>query len=224
MRPHFLSIYLAWATATAMAWPTAASAKVEVTMTARPSRVSVGDQLSLSVTIKVSATVRSGGIFGGASFRNYQPPGLTDFDIARNWTNQSTQLSIVGGSAQREELFTYYYLVRPRRAGTLTISPKAFQAARRLIRLTRLVLGFVVVGPNAGVFHHALQLVTVAMYSRVMAMASSSGIPPSIRLFLNSETALPMLLAASGENRLPRMPLSISGSFVERVSKISATS
>ena len=68
------------------------------------------------------------------------------------------------------------------------------------------------------------QFVRVPRYSRVISMASASGMPPSIRLFLNSATAFPMLAADSGEKRLSSMPLIMAGSFVESVSKISATS
>ncbi|MDX9999777.1 MAG: BatD family protein [Polyangia bacterium] len=95
---------------------------VELEMEARPTRLALGDQTHVSVTVKVGSQA-STGILGGPSFRDYRPPGLDDFEILRNWTSTSTQLSIVGGRAHREEIFSYQYVVRPRKAGRLLVSP-----------------------------------------------------------------------------------------------------
>ncbi len=105
-----------------LAGPARAASHVEVEMTTPQGRVALGDQVRLAVTVTVSSTARTGG-FGGPGFRNYRPPGTPDFEVLRKWTNQSTQISIVNGRARREEVYTYNYTLRARKAGRLTIQP-----------------------------------------------------------------------------------------------------
>ena len=106
----------------AAALPARAAPRVEVSMAARPDRVAVGDQLRLAVTVTLTSATRSGSL-GGPAFRDYRKPGLDDFEVLRQWTNQSTQISIVGGRARREEVYTYYYVLQPRKAGQITVAP-----------------------------------------------------------------------------------------------------
>jgi hypothetical protein len=104
------------------ALPARGAPQVEVTMATHPDRFAVGDQFRLAVTVKLSSSIGSGRL-QGPGFRDYRPPKLDDFEILRQWTNQSTQISYVGGRGRREEVYTYYYALRPRKAGRITISP-----------------------------------------------------------------------------------------------------
>jgi hypothetical protein len=125
-----------------------ADGQVSVSTELSPPRASVGDQVTLVVTIKISGPVRSGGILGGEPFDAYQPPGLKDLEVGRQWTSQSTQISIVGGRAQREVLYQYHYLVTPRRAGTLTIAPASVTYQGKVVRSNPVTLA-VGTGPAA---------------------------------------------------------------------------
>lgn len=99
-----------------------ATETVVVELEAHPARVAVSDQIQITVTIKVGSRVGSG-IMGGPSFTGYRLPGLDDFEVLRSWNSSSTQISIAGGRAQREEISSFFYSVRSRKAGRFTISP-----------------------------------------------------------------------------------------------------
>jgi len=96
--------------------PTAARARVEVSLDATPKQVSVGDRLTITVAISVSTQTRAG-LLGSPALRDYQAPDLSAFEVLRRWSNQSQQISIVNGRAQVQNTVTYYYVVSPRKPG-----------------------------------------------------------------------------------------------------------
>lgn len=99
-----------------------ARGRAELTLEAHPSRVAVGDRITVTVAVSVVAESQ-GGLLGGPPFRDYRAPRFGELDLLRKWSNQSQQISIVNGRARMQNTVTYYYVLVAKKAGTVHITP-----------------------------------------------------------------------------------------------------